>query len=83
MDEVHLEGFETITNMENSIKETETMIKCIYTCDFEAQTEEEVAKHIDIVHLEKDETEPTSVSNKACKNGIYCHFLKQNRYVGV
>ena len=78
LDEVHLEGFETITNMENSIKETEAIIKCII-CDFEAPTEQEVAKHIDAVHLDQEETEPTQYSNKTCKNGISCRFLKQNR----
>ena len=38
LDEVHLEGFETITNMNNSIIEKENMISCIYSCDFKAET---------------------------------------------
>ena len=87
LDEVHLKGFETITNMNKSIKEKEKVIDCIYNCDFNAGTEEEVARHIDIVHLEKDVTEPTTTPNtekntqsiKECKNGLSCKFLKQNR----
>ena len=81
LDEVHLQGFETITNLENSIKETVQIINCIM-CDFNAKTEEEVARHIDIVHLENNNTvqpEKTKTSNKACKNGDTCQFLKQNR----
>ena len=86
-DEVHLEGFETITNMENSTNEDVT-IQCIYDCDFKGKTEEEVAKHIDDIHLQietKDQAEHKSVetkvdrSNKVCKNGETCRFLKQNR----
>jgi hypothetical protein len=57
------------------------MINCII-CDFKAKTEEEVAKHIDVVHLEKNEIvqpEKTKISNKPCKNEDSCRFLKQNR----
>ena len=86
LDEVHLEGFETLTNMENSIKEKDNMINCIYDCDFKAKSEGEVANHIDIVHLEKDninlsEKVPKKGAklNIPCKNGESCRYLRQNR----
>ena len=87
LDEVHLLGYETITNMEKSINNNNT-IQCIYDCDFKAKTEEAVAKHIDEIHLEieiNDQKEHKSVktkmdkSNSVCKNGVTCRFLKQNR----
>ena len=87
LDEVHLAGFETITNMENSINGNESDDKCFCPlCDFKAQTEEAVVKHLEDVHELKDITNE-SQSNKSikrspnivCKNGVSCRFLKENR----
>jgi hypothetical protein len=90
LDAVHLAGFETITNMENSIKDigSNKMYSCCLDCDFTASTEEEVSKHLDTVHKLRDEnTQPSKAPNtektiqtiKACKHGLSCHFLKQNQ----
>ena len=87
LDEVHLAGFETITNMENSIKGKTTDDTCFCPlCDFKAQTEEAVIKHLEETHELKDTTnEPKTnksvnkSSNITCKNGESCRFLKENR----
>ena len=55
LDEVYMAGFETITNIENSIKGNETDDKCFCPlCDFKAQTEEAVVKHLEETHELKD-----------------------------
>ena len=91
LDTVHLAGFETITNMENSIKDNsaENMYSCCLDCDFKAKTEAEVSQHLDKVHQLRDETSQPEIkqhetskpksSNVTCKNGLSCTYLMQNR----
>ena len=71
--------------MEKSINEKDNgMINCIYDCDFKAKSEEEVANHIDIVHLEKDDINLSEKSprkrekfNIPCNNGASCRYLRE------
>ena len=93
LDSVHLAGFETITNMENSIKDNEPKKKysCCLDCGFNASTEEEISNHLDNVHKLRDDNSQSTKShqvqskttkpksNKTCKNGDSCRFLKENR----
>ena len=49
-------------------------------CDNTYNSENELVKHIDNVHFEKEVSSTNeNNSNKACRNGLNCRFLKENR----